>query len=313
MEYDNNPKISVIVPIYNVEKYIARCLDSIEAQTFADFEVVMVNDGTKDNSAQIAETYATRDPRFRLINRENGGVGEARNTGLANANGEYIVFVDGDDAVTPLHLAKLYEIASACDADIACCSYACRNENTGKIRASKIAKKEGVYRGEKIKRCVIRDLSVRCYLWSKMWRKSLFTLHDITFPNRYFEDSTLIPKLFYYANTIAVTKEPSYIYTIRNNSITGLTSKRCVGDYLAANKEVMDFYNSQYDHRDYKVSLAFLKFKAGLVAFCWIFVRIWRAKTFDYAGHNFALVWRHYLPKKMRQKIEKKQLEAEKI
>src|SRR3954447_26797439 len=91
------PRLSVVVPIYNVEDYLAPCLDSIAAQTFKDLEVVMVNDGSTDSSPAIAEAYAARDPRFKLVHRPNGGLGAARNTGIEHATGTFLAFVDSDD------------------------------------------------------------------------------------------------------------------------------------------------------------------------------------------------------------------------
>lgn len=291
---EHNIKVSIIVPIYNIEKYLRKCLDSIKAQTFTDFEVVMVNDGTPDSSAEIAREYVESDSRFRLINQENGGVGAARNTGLKNANGEYIVFVDGDDAIRENHLEKLTASAASCNPDIVCCGYGLIKEDSDKVRNSVIMKREGIYTGYPIKRCALRDISLRCYLWSKMWKKSLFTDNNIEFPNRYFEDSTVIPSLFYYAKTISVIKDRTYLYTVRNNSITGLTSERCVVDYLRANREIRQFYHSKPDYKKFRLSIGYIKVKVGLVAFCWIFVRIWRAKTFKYAGRNLGLIFKHW-------------------
>lgn len=291
---ENNVEISIIVPIYNVEKYLRNCLDSIKAQTFKDFEVVIVDDGSPDSSAQIAQEYADGDSRFRIIHQENGGVGSARNTGIKNARGKYIAFVDGDDAIREFHLEKLIESARSCDADIVCCGYGLIKEDTDKVRESVVMKKEGVYTGYPIKRCALRDISLRCYLWSKLWKKSLFTDNAISFPNRYFEDSTVIPTLFYYAKTISVIKARSYLYTVRNNSITGLTSERCVVDYLSANREIRQFYHSKSDYKKFRLSIAYLKAKVGMVAFCWVFVRIWRAKTFKYAGRNLSLIIKHW-------------------
>ena len=96
-----NPKISVIVPVYNVEKYLCRCIDSILAQTFTDFELLLIDDGSKDSSGEICEEYAGKDARIRVFHRQNGGVSTARNLGIDKAKGEWIYFVDSDDVVLP--------------------------------------------------------------------------------------------------------------------------------------------------------------------------------------------------------------------
>src|SRR5256885_10954123 len=95
------PRISVVVPIYNVEPYLDECLDSIARQTYRDLEVVMVDDGSKDNSPAIAELWASKDERFRLVTQPNGGLGNARNTGIRHAGGELLAFVDSDDYLAP--------------------------------------------------------------------------------------------------------------------------------------------------------------------------------------------------------------------
>lgn len=102
------PLISIIVPVYNAEKYLHRCIDSILAQTFSDFELLLINDGSKDNSGEICDEYAAKDSRVRVLHKENGGVSSARNRGLDNAKGEWIAFCDSDDWVKDCYLENLY-------------------------------------------------------------------------------------------------------------------------------------------------------------------------------------------------------------
>ena len=113
-----SPKISIIVPVYNVEKYIRRCLDSIAAQTFTDWECICVDDGTPDASGKICNEYAQKDSRFVVIHKENGGVSSARNAGLNVAKGEYVTFCDSDDWVEKEMLEVLYNTALETDADV---------------------------------------------------------------------------------------------------------------------------------------------------------------------------------------------------
>ncbi len=101
------PQISIIVPVYNIEKYFHRCVDSILSQTFTDFELLLINDGSNDNSGAICDEYAAKDARIRVFHKENGGVSSARNLGLDNAKGEWITFVDSDDYVKPDYLSNL--------------------------------------------------------------------------------------------------------------------------------------------------------------------------------------------------------------
>lgn len=108
---NNNPKISIIVPVYNVEQYLQRCIDSILNQSFADFELLLIDDGSKDKSGTICDKYAAKDSRIRVFHKKNGGVSSARNTGLDNARGEWLSFIDGDDEITEgyFNICQLHE------------------------------------------------------------------------------------------------------------------------------------------------------------------------------------------------------------
>ncbi len=117
------PAISVIIPIYNVEKYLRRCLDSVKNQTFQDWEAICVNDGSPDNSATILEEYASHDARFKIVNKENGGLSDARNAGMAVATGEYILYLDSDDFIHPQTMEIAYALAMRDGTDIVSFTY----------------------------------------------------------------------------------------------------------------------------------------------------------------------------------------------
>ena len=117
------PKISVIVPVYKAEKYIRRCVDSILAQTFTDFELLLVDDGSPDNSGAICDEYAARDSRVKVFHKENGGVSSARQMGLDNSLGEYVIHADPDDWVEPDMLQELYSEAQQSGADMVICDF----------------------------------------------------------------------------------------------------------------------------------------------------------------------------------------------
>ena len=114
--------ISIVIPVYNIEKYLKECLDSLVNQTFKDFEVICVNDGSKDKSLDILNEYAKKDSRFIVVTQENGGSGSARNNGLSRARGKYVQFLDGDDYFEPELLEKLYNLAEKYQANISVCS-----------------------------------------------------------------------------------------------------------------------------------------------------------------------------------------------
>ena len=116
----NNPKISVIVPVYNVEQFLPRCINSILAQTFTDFEVLLINDGSADNSGRICDEYAKKDNRIRLFHKGNGGVSSARNIGLKNVKGELICFIDSDDYLDKKFLQRMVKAMEENDVDLVC-------------------------------------------------------------------------------------------------------------------------------------------------------------------------------------------------
>ena len=129
MNTEKSPLISVIVPVYKVEKYLPACLDSLLAQTYRNFELIVVNDGSPDDCWQIMQRYAAQDARVRIFNKENGGVSSARNFGLDVARGEYIGFVDSDDFVLPQYLEWLYDALCSCGTRMAMCRYRSIREN----------------------------------------------------------------------------------------------------------------------------------------------------------------------------------------
>ena len=114
----NEPKISVVIPVYNVERYLAECVDSVLAQSFGDYEIFLVDDGATDSSGAMCDAYAARDPRVRVIHRQNGGLSAARNTGLDAAAGTYVYFLDSDDYIAPDALEKLHALAERESADV---------------------------------------------------------------------------------------------------------------------------------------------------------------------------------------------------
>lgn len=117
----SDPEISIIVPVYGVEQHIAKCIESVKMQTFTDFEAILINDGTKDNSVAVAQQAIAGDKRFIILHKENGGQGSARNLGLDNARGKFIAFIDSDDWVEPDYLKAMYEKIVEADADVCTC------------------------------------------------------------------------------------------------------------------------------------------------------------------------------------------------
>ena len=131
---ENNIKVSIVVPVYNVENFIRDCLDSLVNQSFKDMEIIVVNDGTKDNSMQIVEEFADKDSRIVIVNQENQGLSSARNTGMKYIHGEYVTFVDSDDWVNSEYIGNLYRAIIENNADIACSSVIRKGKRKNKYR-----------------------------------------------------------------------------------------------------------------------------------------------------------------------------------
>lgn len=271
------PKISVIIPMYNVAPYLERCLKSVEAQTFRDFEVVLINDGSNDNSLEIAKAFAERNDNFRLISQHNKGIAEVRNIGVAEATGEFIAFIDSDDFIMAEYLEKLYNAAVENDADVATCNYINGNiQGTLRMR-NLIFKSEGVYGREEILKNAIRDFSVRNYSWNKLWRRKLFTENNIVYPELFFEDAATTPKLFFYAKKTVVIKDQLYYYTQRSDSITGLLNPCRIRDYLTSFGIMRSFLEENGSFKPYRFSFYILKAKICVTALTWVIM--WGVKS----------------------------------
>lgn len=204
---------SIIVPVYNVEKYLDKCLASILEQTFKDFECIIIDDGSPDNSNIIIDKYVKLDQRFKVIHQKNMGLSAARNAGLDIAKGDYIVFVDSDDYIADDYLEKFALKIADTDADMVIC---------GLIEVYKDYEKNKVFTAESIKvikQNILADVWPS-YVWNKCYKKDLFT--NIRFPvGKIFEDILTIPELCLYAQKIVCIPDKLYYYNRQNeNSIT---------------------------------------------------------------------------------------------
>jgi len=214
--------ISIIVPIYKVEKYLPKCIDSILAQTYTNIEVLLVDDGSPDRCGQIADEYAAKDKRIRVIHKENGGLSSARNAGIDAAKGAYIGFVDSDDYVHPQMYAKLYAAIKASSADMAVCNYMWLNEDgtiaERELQTSKIS--TGILdRGGAFEALFDRCNVVYVTAVNKLYKSSL--LNAGSFPEgRIHEDEFTIHHFFAQCSKVACISDVLYYYIQREGSIT---------------------------------------------------------------------------------------------
>lgn len=230
-------KISVIVPVYNVEKYLKACLKSLVNQTLKDIEIICVNDGSTDNSPAILDEFAEKYPQVKIINKANGGISSARNTGIREAQGEYIGFVDSDDRVSKDFYKALYDCAKKYNSDIACSNIV----RCGKIiRKYKLKyKKEASYTDdyEKLK---IANIPKHNYVWNKIYKRDALLNLNIYFPeNMVYEDIYWSTPIICALKNLSVTTEGKYYYKKRKGSIT--TQKSNEADCNFANTYLIKF------------------------------------------------------------------------
>ena len=210
----NTPEISVIVPVYKVEAYLPSCVDSILAQTFTNYELWLVDDGSPDNCGKICDEYAKKDARIHVIHKPNGGLSSARNAALDVCKGRYVSFVDSDDWVTPDFLETLYHTLTDFDADISVC---------GMINHYDDGHETVLYEPSQ-KKCVVEGSAIFDTLYqpcapNKLYPSYMFT--DVRYPvGRWYEDVTAYNKILPKIRRLAYTGKNSYYYFIRQGSIT---------------------------------------------------------------------------------------------
>ena len=216
--------VSIIVPVYNVEKYIEHTINSILSQTYTNIELILINDGSTDSSYDICLKYSQKDERVRLFNKKNGGLSEARNWGIKEARGEYIVFIDGDDSVHSQMIQRMYDILTTYNADVSICSFLKVNKDTLERiekQNAKILYSEPVVlnRIEALGKLFTKDMYINYTLaWNKMYKKVLF--EDIFYPiGKIHEDEFIAYKILGKTKNVVFIDEPLYYYMQRPDSI----------------------------------------------------------------------------------------------
>ena len=216
-------KFSIVVPVYNVEAYLEQCLESLQAQNYQDYEVVCVNDGSTDNSRGILARWEERFPQMKVVDRENGGLSAARNTGLKASAGEYVVFVDSDDWVEPTMLSRLAEETNG--EDMVC--FACRRTDNEKSDVMEIEQGNGwgYFNRHALEH---REVAFVC-VWQRCYRRQFLLDNDLWFREGILhEDNQFTPRACLKAQSVKVIPEILYNYRIRPGSIMttrGLRSK----------------------------------------------------------------------------------------
>ena len=256
-------KVSVIVPVYNVEKYLRKCLGSLVSQTLQDIEIIVVNDGSGDHSQEIIEEFSEKYPeKIRNFTKENGGLSDARNYGLDRATGEFISFVDSDDYVTATMFGEMYDLAKKYNAEMVVCNLQ-KVDEQGNV-TQKLTQIPNMPEVIDLRNnfSVFSDLSY--FACNKIFRKELF--EDVRFKKGiHFEDIQLIPQLLLKCTTIAQTQNYHYQYLERTDSITKTHTGKGL-DILNAVEDVEKaFHSSKYS--DQKDALKGFQILEGIYTF----------------------------------------------
>ena len=220
----NSPKISVIVPVYNAEKEIDRCMDSIYAQTFTDYEIILVNDGSKDKSAEICQKYAEKDDRVTFIDKENGGAGSARNAGIEVAKGDYLAFPDADDWFEPEMYKELYDIASSGNYDMVFSgvNYYSKDKNGGLRYTNSVnCKKVSYLNAEECRKNVMTFFPTSTIFdvpWNKLYKRKVTIEKNVHFSDTRRCQDAMFNIDFYDASDSVAGIDKAYYNYIENDT-----------------------------------------------------------------------------------------------
>lgn len=213
--------ISIIVPIYNVEKYLPKCIKSIQAQTYKNLEIILVDDGSPDGCGDICDDFAENDNRIKVIHKENGGLSDARNAGIDIATGRYLAFVDSDDYISNRFVEELYSSIKDSDADIAICNFELVNEH-GKVIENVVPSPliDGIYDGEDIfnNKFAAPGHWYWAIAWNKLYKSEVF--NNLRFEKgKLHEDEYFANRVFLLTNRVVVINNKLYYYVQRKDSI----------------------------------------------------------------------------------------------
>lgn len=236
-------KVSVIVPVYNVEKYINRCIDSILNQTIQDLEIILVDDGSTDKSGKICDEYQEKDERIRVIHKKNGGLSDARNAGEKIATSEYIIFLDSDDYIHREMLETLYTPMKEKNVDLSVCGAWNVYDEEEIPQYPRI--EQFLCTGSEAFKFILEGYKIPGAIWNKMIKKEI--ADKISFPvGRIYEDAFYTLKLIPLVKQVYVTTKPMYYYVHRQGSITTSKFKEADMDIVHAYRDTMQFVKEQH-------------------------------------------------------------------
>lgn len=247
--------VSVIIPVYNAEKYLRECIDSVIKQSYKNIEIVLIDDGSTDGSSGICDEYAARDSRICVIHQENGGLSAARNTGIERCTGEYLLFIDSDDIIHSEMIKCLYEVMISMGADLSFCKYRTFHDSR-EIGMSEIARchTESMSGREAVGRIYSRECADYIIACSKLYKRSCFD--ELRFPlGKKHEDEFITYRILYPLKKCIFIKDEMYYYRMQNNSITHSRNIRHYLDVLEALEQRLEFFIQKKDRELYDLTL----------------------------------------------------------
>ena len=250
--------VSIIVPVYKVEDYIRECLDSILAQTYPDFELILVDDGSPDDCGRICDDYAKGDNRIKVVHKVNGGISSARNAGLEVAKGEWIMHVDGDDWIEPDMIESLIEAAQITGADMVIGDFVKYGPSAG-------YNKLPTWSSDKKKSMTNYIAYVMTTIWGSIAKRSLYADHSLKSPDgiSYCEDFHLIVRLCHFANKIVNVHRPFYHYRYRPTSIMSNMNGKTEADEQWVYQDTIRFFKEQGVYEDYRKVMSWRVLKSA--------------------------------------------------
>ncbi len=305
-------KVSIIVAAYNIEDYIKRCMYSIVNQTFKDIEIIVVNDGSTDNTLNIINDFAKNDARIKIIDKKNGGLIEARKSGLEIASGEYILFLDGDDWLHLEAIEKLYKEAKKDNFDIVLYNFYLAYDNNKleeKSSFEEIVKHEDDY----LKLSLTGQIGAN--IWAKFLKRKFLIDNNIEFVKNitYAEDVATTNLLFMYSPKVSTIDENLHYYYQRENSVTKVVDEKVFDipkalEFIKSNLEKQGLYEKYKEEFEY-LCYKHIYFYQIISSTNYIDIhrqldKIWRSKNIDIRNNKYFIEFKNKMTKGLQMKVE---------
>lgn len=310
------PKVSIIVPVYNTQSYLEKCLDSLVNQTLLDIEIIIVNDGSPDNSQDIIDKYSDKyKDKIKAFTKPNGGLSDARNYGLKKSKGEYIGFLDSDDFVEKTMYEKLYNKAMQKNFEIVACNVCLVFENKDKTKKGKEEKKKvlnNLHLIESFDKKVLKENMITMYpvVWNKIYKREIIlddqNINNTLFKeNIWYEDIEWMLRLYPKIKSIGKIEETLIYYLQRKDSITYKYNEKLY-DFINNMKGIIDYYKEKNIYEYYKDELEYLFVRYALATFTKRLAKT-KNKEIYKSGINYAIMTvNKYFPNYKKNKYLKK-------